>query len=133
MADLQILKTELDTDPDGRGYSGMSHEEAAADLNIERVSRNRTSMPGAEAYDLTDSGEYTALSDAAKSQWLSLCAIGSVDPFGPAAQAVVDIFGNPSATTSNLQAARVETVSQGVNIEFGYTEAGDVQQARLLP
>ena len=99
MAKLQILKNELDVDELGRGYPSMSHEEVAIDLSQEIRPRNRTSMAGAEAYGLTDSAEYTALSDAAKSQWLSLCSITSVDPFGPAAQAVIDLF--PPAGGSN--------------------------------
>ena len=132
MADLQKLRNELDTDPDGRGYSSMSDEAAAVDLNIERKAKNRRSMSGAEAYGLTDPTEYTALSDAAKSQWLSLCSIISVDPFGPAAQAVIDLFPLAGTTISNLQAARVETISRAVELGIGKVTSQHVIDARAI-
>ncbi len=129
---LTILKNELDTDPDGRSYSGMSAEEAAIDLNTKRVARNRTVMSGSEAYGLTDPIEYTALGDPAKSQWLALCAIESLDPFGPAAQVVVDLFPGAGTTISNLQTARVETISRGVEIGIGEVTSQHVIDARAI-
>ncbi len=132
MADLQILKDELDDDPDGRGYSGMTATDAAIDLRIKRKVRNKKLMTGVEAYDLTDPTEYSALSDIAKDRWLALCAIDELDPFGPAAQVVIDIFPPAGTTIGNLQNARVETVSQGVFIGFGNVATGDVEQARAL-
>ncbi len=132
MANLQVLKTEIDTDPDGRAYSGMDDAEVALDMNIKRKARNRELMTGAEAYGLTDPTEYTALGDLAKSQWLAFCAIESLDPFGPAAQVVIDLFPGAGTTIGNLQTARVETISRGVEIGFGEVSPGHVTDARAI-
>lgn len=121
MPDYVKLKTEIDTDPEGYGYAIMSDEEVAFTLNIKDRPRNRETMSGAEAYGRTDSAEYDLLADEKKSQWLALCAIETVDPFGPAEGAVVDIFGNGSTTIGNLQAARVELISRGVEIGSGFS------------
>ena len=130
--DLQILKTELDSDSLGRGYSGMTNRQAADDMNLEYRTANRTTMSGSEAYDQTDPVEYTSLTDVGKNQWLSLCAISSVDPFGPAAQIVVDLFPPGGDTITNLQTARVTSISRGTEIGYGNVREGNIEQARLL-
>lgn len=129
---LQVLKTELDGDPLVRGYSGMTDQEAADDLNTVYRQRNRAQVSGANAYDLTDSTEYDALTDAKKSQWLSLCAIESVDPFGPAVGAVIDIFGGASTTVSNLQSYRVESISRAIELGLGEVTPQHVKDARAI-
>lgn len=129
---LQVLKNELDTDPLGRGYSGMSDSEASEDLNTKYRSQNKERISGAEAYNLTDPTEYTALSDNAKSQWLTLCAIESVDPFGPAASAVSDLFPPGGDTITALQSFRVESISRATELGLGFVSQGSVEKARAL-
>ena len=89
-------------------------------------------MEGSEAYGLTDPTEYTALSDAAKSQWLSLCAISPIDPFGPAAQVVIDLFPGAGVTIGNLNTARVETISRAIELDIGEVTSQHVIDARAI-
>ncbi len=121
MADL---KDELTGDPLVRGYSTMSDQEAAEDLNTEYLSRNRTSMSGDEiaqqavpvAFDALDDGSANNTADV-KSHWLALCGRGSIDPFASAnEQLVISIFGVGSQTVLNLQAARVEPISRAEDL-----------------
>lgn len=129
---LQTLRTELDNDPEARGYSGMTDAQAAADLNTEYRSRNKDAITGSEAWALTDSTEYNALTDAQKSQWLSLCAIDQHDPFGVSASTAVDIFGGGSDTIVALNAYRVESISRAVELGLGTVVEQHVKDARAL-
>lgn len=73
------LKTEVTTDPLGRGYSGMSDLEVANDLNTEYRTITRSTVAGYEIFNLTDDAEYAALTDAQKASWDALCAIDQID------------------------------------------------------
>ncbi len=134
------LKTELDNDPLGRGYSGMTDEEAAADLNTSYRSRNRTSMSGDEIAQAADPTEFNALPDGSqnntsdtKSHWLALCGRETIDPFATAnVQLVISIFGGGSTSVSNLNAARVESITRGEELPGvrSPVSAGQVLTAR---
>ncbi len=132
--DYVALKAELDTDPLTRGYAGMTDEQVVTDLNTENRTRIKDSLTGAEIYSVTDGTEFAALTDAAKAQWLALCAIESIDPNNgtPAAALTTDLFGGGSTTQGALVALREETVSRAVEIGLGNVIIGDVQNARAL-
>ncbi len=113
------LKDELATDPEGRGYAGMTDEEAAADLNTSYRSRNRTSMSGDEVFQATDATEFAGLGSGQgnsvddQAHWLSFCGRDIIDPFASAnVQFVTEIFQAGSTTLTNLQAARVESITR---------------------
>ena len=110
MANLILLKPEVMTDPDVRGYSGMNSQEVAADLNDKtQASRNRTIMTGAQSVD--SQAAWDALTDQKRLEFLALCGRDSIDPFGVANVALVtSAFGGGTATVLNLQAARVESL-----------------------
>ncbi len=117
MADL---KTELTDDPLTRGYAGMTDSQAADDLNTSYRSRNRTSMTGDEIAQQADPTEFNALDDGSanntadvKSHWLALCGRETIDPFATAnVELINSIFGNPSATRTNLATARVGSITR---------------------
>ena len=113
MADL---KTELTDDPLTRGYSGMSDQAAADDLNTSYRTRNRTSMTGDEIFDnLESQAVWDALTSDQRLEFLALCGRDILDPFGSAnVDVVISIFGAPSSgnTTENLQNARVESITR---------------------
>ncbi len=123
----------MDSDPDARGYSGMTDQAAADDLNVLRNVRIRAVMAGDEILDKTDGSELTALTAVEMTTWLSLCAIDRVDPAndGPMV-AVASGMTSFAQTITNLQAARNETVSDGVKYGFGEVIIGDVQNAGAL-
>ena len=118
------LRDELTNDPLVRGYSTMSDQEVAEDLNTEYRTRNRKSMFGDELAQQADDTELDALDDGSanntadvKSHWLAFCARGSVDPFATAnVQLVISIFGAGSQTVTNLQAARTEPISRAAEL-----------------
>ena len=137
MAD--ILRDELLGDPEGLGYPVS--DQGAADLINSLATgrtRNRVTMSGDEIAQQADDTELDALDNGSandtadvKSHWLALCGRESVDPFAPAnVHLVVSIFGNPSQTITNLQAARVEAISRAVELELGAVKSRDVGYAR---
>ena len=78
--DLQALRTELDAGHPVTGAYSVNYAVAADQINALNITRIRATMAGSELLDATDPTEYNAKTDAQKSQWLSLCAIGSLDP-----------------------------------------------------
>lgn len=137
MADIQALKTELTTDPLGRGYAGMSDQAAADSLNTVDRQRNKASVTGDEIFNAADGAELAALANGAAGpqrkfqMFLALCGRDSVDPFGTANVALIqEIFGGGSATATALNALRVETVSRAVELGLGEVRESDVFKAR---
>ena len=138
MADT--LQDELATDPEGRGYAGMTDEEAAADLNISNRTRNRTSMTGDEVFQATDAVEFAGLGSGQgnsvddQSHWLSFCGRDIIAPFaGANVQFVTDIFTAGSTTLANLQAARLESITRAEELGVrSPVSAGQVLTARAL-
>ena len=118
------IREELLTDPLGRGYSGMTDQQAVDDLNTSYRTRNRTSMTGDEIAQAADPTEYDGLDSGAanntadiRSHWLALCGRETIDPFATAnVQLVISIFGVGSVSVSNLNAARVESITRAVEL-----------------
>ncbi len=130
----QITTLKAFLDANAGTYGALSDQDAAVTLNALTENRVRSSMTGAEVFDNVDSTEFAALTDSQKSQVLSLCSVQSVDPANakPAAQIIIDIFGNPSTTRTALLAARDETVSPATTQGLPRARAEDVRRARLL-
>jgi len=122
---MSILKDELALP----AYAGLTDAEAADLLNLPNIQRNKTSMSGVELLEAQWSTEFAALTDAKKAQWLALCGLSSVDPFGVAVEIVKDIWGNSSITVSNLAAARVEIISRATELSITVS-LGQVQAER---
>jgi len=128
---LRNLREEIDGDPLGRGYSGMTDEQIAASLNDTiDVNVNRDRMTGSEVFDEVDSGEFNALAGDVKQQVLGLCAIDSLDPFGVGASIIADVFPGGGVTITALQAARTLTVSQAEALGLGLVEIAHVTAAK---
>ena len=136
------LRDELLADPLGRGYSAMTDQEAADDLNLVNRTRNLVGLSGDEVAQAADPAEYNALADGAanntadvKGQWLALCGRVTIDPFAVAnVQLVIAIFGAGSTTVSNLNALRVESITRaqelGLPLLNGLLLVGYVTSAR---
>ena len=130
------LKTELTDDPLARGYSGMTDQQAADDLNTVYRTRNRTSMTGDEVFQALESQSvWESRTPDQRIEFLSLCARDSIDPFASAnVDVVISVFGAPAPgnTTENLQVNRVENITRAVelpNVRAPST-AQHVKQAR---
>ncbi len=131
----RILEDEIAGDPLGRGYSTMTDQQLITSLNTANRSRNRTSMTRREIADTTPNGLYVALSDAEKSQLLTLfggeASDKGLNPFGFAMTVITDIFGPASAAVTALTTARVETISRGVEIKWGEVKEKDLRMHTL--
>lgn len=136
--DYQALKSELDTDALGFGYSGMTDAVVVTAINSVDSPYGQTVikefLTGAEVFKATDSTEFDALTDAQRSEWLNLCGIEQLDPANgtPAAAAATRIFGGGSTTLANLQSLREEVISRATQLGLGAVNLGDVQNARAL-
>ena len=129
---LEILTAELTADPENIGYAGKTDRQAADLMNVVNRPRGRASMSGDEVFQNIESqAVWDLLTPEQRNEFLTLCARDSIDPFGPANVALVtSIFGGGSATVTNLQTARVETVSRGVELGLGRVGEGDVWDVR---
>lgn len=136
---MSTLATELSTDPLGRGYSGMTDQQAADDLNTAYRDSPLDSISGDQAFSVTDNGEFTALTDLKKQLWLSFCSRASIDPFGSANVAFVQwVFGGGATTVASLNTLRSNangrTRAEELNAQDSSVPAkvgaGDVAQAR---
>lgn len=134
MSRIDDIKTEIDTDPLSRGYSGMSDEAVAASMNdtIDR-SRNLSSLTGDQIFDATDSTEFAALTDHKQGLWLSFCGRDTIDPFGSSNVAFVQwVFGGGSTTASSLGSLRTESVSRATELGLGVVRVNNVTEARAI-
>ena len=130
--DYVALKAHIDSDPDARDYVSLDDGEVATSLNTAIKVRNKASMSGSEVLQSVDTTEFNALSDTQENRLWGLLGLNSLDPFGQEAQAMIKLFGGGSDTITNLQAQRVENVTDGVFYGFGTVLEGHVTKARLL-
>lgn len=132
MGRLDDLKTELDTDPQARGYAGMGDAAAAADINTVYRTRNFASLTGSEVLNAIDKAEFNALSAVDQQRVWDVLHLGTINPFGLEATLFTDIFGGGSATITALLVIRKEDVSRGVELGLGFVGHADVQDARAI-
>lgn len=126
------LKAELTDDPLGRGYSAMSDQEAADDLNTEYRSRNRTSMTSTEVFNAIVVADFLALADGDRNTVMAIMGFGEINPFGREADVFISIFGAGSGTITALAFLRVEPISRAVELEIRLlpVRRGHVENAR---
>ena len=129
---IQILVDELTIDSDGRGYSGMTEHEAAADMNLVRVDQNKVTMTASEIYNLIDDAEMSLLSAEDQVEVWRILGLVNLNPFGKEATKFNSIFGAGSNTIIALQAARLFQISKGQEIGWGKVKPGHIQQARSV-
>ncbi len=127
---IDILKTELTTDPLTRGYSGMTDLQATDDLNTVYRTRNKTIMTSTEVFNAIDKTEFNDLSVTNKKLVWDILHLGELNPFGLEADLFQDIFGG-STTITSLQTLRKDNISRGAELGIGSVREGNVWEARL--
>jgi hypothetical protein len=135
MADIDKLAAELANDPLGRGYSTMTDQQAADDLNTAYRTRNVGSFSGDFMFQQTEPSEFTALTDHQQQLWMAFTSKASVDPWAQAnVDFVTNLFGGGSNTVTALSDARTESITRaeelgilGNSDEIG---PGHIQRAR---
>ncbi len=128
--DIDTLRTELTTDPLTRGYSAMSDEAAANDLNTVYRTANKTIMTASEVFNAINKAEFNALSVTNKQLIWDILHLGELNPFGLEADIFVDVFTSGSTTITNLQTLRKNNVSRGVELGLGIVRTGNIVEAR---
>ena len=127
---LDVLLDELTTDSLGRGYSGMTDAEAAADLNVVYRTRPKDRLEPTVVLNAIDKAEFLALGDADQARVWNVLHLPSINPFGIEADLFVGVFGAGSDTITALQAIRQEAVSRGVELGLGKVAVGHAEEAR---
>lgn len=128
MADT--LKDEITIDPLGKVYVGMTDQQLADSLNAKTRSRNRSSMSASEVMNQIDVAEFNALTTVNERKIWDVLHIGEINPFGVEATIFSNVFGGGSSTISNLQTARVQSISRAEELGFGFIPVGEVTNAR---
>lgn len=129
--DYVALKAEIDGDPLTRGYSGMTDQQIADDLNTVYRQRNRSAMTGKEVKDRIDTTEWSARTDAQKQIVLAMCTRDDLDPFGIDAEIFQDAMAGATTTLANLNTYRVEDISRAVEIFGATVNVAAIESARL--
>lgn len=132
MSYMSELKQEIDADPLSRGYSGMTAQQIADDLNTKYRSRNKTGISGKDISEAIDSAEYAALGAAEKDRIINFTQQQSVDPFGFAQIVFLDMFAGGSTTIQNLASIRVESISRATELGWREVKAGHVIDAQAI-
>lgn len=136
MPDYKILKTEIDSDPLTRGYSGMTDLQVSDSLNT--VNRdNWVPITAAQVYEAVSQSDYDGLDpviDAADLAELDrIFSLGGDIPTAPGGRVrnkLIGIFGGGSTTITNLAAIANQKRSRGVEIGWGVVTEADVTRAR---
>lgn len=132
--DLAKLKTELTTDPLGRGYAGMADVEAADSLNRpDRTGLNRPTLGGGELAASTVKADYTGLS-ANDRAYFNMLVLAAALPATPTLRAELSaLFPAGSATRANLVALLKRSGSRADELDLGGTVTpSHVADARRL-
>jgi hypothetical protein len=130
--DYRALKAEMDADPLGRGYAGMTDAQASASLNVANRTRVRNAMSASEVFQAISAAEFAAKTDAQRQLVLGILGFGTVNPAGREAEVFVQVFGAGSQTIAALAAARQETVSRATEIGLEAVLPGDIAKTRAL-
>lgn len=135
MSDYQALKTELTTDPQARGYAGMTNAQAAASLVANYRQVERPYISNVELYEAIVDSEFVALAGAAQTRVRDLFNLDQIPvTTGTRARSLLlALFGAATATRANLVALVRQDVRRCDDIGWpqGVTEH-DVARARSL-
>lgn len=126
------LKVEVQTDPLGRGYSGMTSIDVVSSLQTINRTRDKTSLNPSEVYQNIDQAEWATLSAADQQEvWDTLHLGDPLDPFGREAVRFTAIFGGGSNTIIALSALRIDNISRLEEIGIsGTVNEHQINQAR---
>ncbi len=126
----QALATELSNDPESRGYSGMSDEAAAVDLNTAYRTRDKATMAAHEVAQSIDVSEFNGKTTTQQRLIWDVLHMGTINPFGIEATLFISVFGASSATIDALKVARKVAITRAQELGLGVVKPGYVAKAR---
>lgn len=135
MSLLDILITELTTDPLTVGYSGMTDEQVATSLNNAGTGRTLPvdTLSAATLYEAIDTAEFDALSADQKTAIDRILSLGDAVILTPASKAravLVAAFGAGTASRDAIIVEVTRAVSRAEELGLPVVRVGDVQRAR---
>jgi hypothetical protein len=129
--DIAALKAELLTGHPETGAYDANDALAAGQLNAVNRTRNVVSVEGQQVFEAAPPAEYNALTADQKQVFLAICGMGTILVNGTNTKAaLLAMFGDGTATRTNLAALQTESVSRATELGFGVIKVGYVQQAR---
>lgn len=131
--DLQVLKTELTTDPLGRGYAGMSDEQAATSLNTANRQPFRETLTGGMIAASVVLSELAALTPENQNYVIALFGAGEMPLTDNLKSELSAVFPNPSNTRTNLIALLKRPGSRAEELRLGTVTTSNVADAKRLP
>lgn len=130
--DLGTLRKEVNNDPLGRGYDGMSDQEVADDMNTKYRTRY-TSLDGAEILAEIDSAEYENLSsgDQATVRFI-MHTPGQHDlsPGSTTRELIKSAFSDQSTTWADLTDRVEQSISRATELGLPEIKAYHVNKVR---
>jgi hypothetical protein len=149
MANIAILKSEIDSDPLGRGYSGMDDTAVAVDLNTAyRTKKEPISSAELLAWSASDArlqniknaaenGATDDLKSLAQAAYLIVTRDGTTLDLNLADRvAMLDSLVAAGVLTdadrTSLDALATVSISRAEELALGLVRAGTVQQARSM-
>lgn len=128
---IDVLRAELAIDPLGRGYSGMTDEEAAASLNTVNCTVDVESVTGQQVFEAVLPAHYNALSAEQKQLFGVIVGMGMIMVNGTNTKAaLVGMFTGATETLQALAALQTKQVSRGVELGVGEVRVGHIGEAR---
>lgn len=126
----QVICDEITQDPLGRGYSGMTPDQVAADMNTAYRQVFRNDILGSELFEGIEAADWVALSENEKVLVISLLSFpGAVNPQGNVRTLLINIFGSGSATISNMSNISRHYISRASELGLGTVRAGEIVAA----
>lgn len=129
----QRLKTEVDTDPIGRGYAGMTDQQVADDLRTAYRTGTRSTMDSSEIYEHVDRAEFASKTALDQERIKIIYGLGNDVKVGPGSKArneFIAIFGAGSATITALASALSTSISRAEELGLGAVDRWAVNDAR---
>lgn len=128
-----ILKDEIDNDPLGRGYAGMSDQEISDDMNTKYREVSVMSIPSEEIVAALVPLDILSLTDAQLRNLWGVIGAGSVKPDDDDVKNFfAGLFGSGTTTRANLLALAKQTVSRAAELRIR-VKVGLVAEARRVP
>lgn len=132
--DYSVLKTEITTDPQGKGYAGKTDQQVADLLNaIGTDTKERGVIPAHEIVDATVPSEWSALTADEKQRYQTIVSAGQVNVKNPNIRAAFQaMFAGGTTTRTALTALTTEKTSRAEALGFGKVAYWDVERAKAL-
>ena len=129
---LAAITSELTTDPETIGYSGMTDQQAADAMNLANRTLQRVTLSASEIFEAVEISDYNALDANQKERVGIVLTLGDNIQVGPGSKArawLLDAFPN-GTTYNNLLNTVQYTGSRAEELGFPAVKLSWVEQAR---